>query len=222
MYRSRCLYVSIEIYRHVSIDTYRYVSVEIYRCVSIEICRCWSKYIDTYRFTYIDIYRSRYPTWTDPGVNPVLRGERPAINRLSHDTVLHESTVKMEPEEIAPEGFVSYQWPLASCETDSRLVCQEINETRSFMTVLEKLATNPRPPELDELNPCLHISSPYDKFVVYTHSEQNQPQYLITLIYFRNKSLHLSNMYPCMQNSELLRIVLTEGELWQNQRNVLF
>jgi hypothetical protein len=26
------------------------------------------------------------PTWTDPGSNPGLRGERPATNRLSHDT----------------------------------------------------------------------------------------------------------------------------------------
>jgi hypothetical protein len=26
------------------------------------------------------------PTWIDPGANPVLRGKRPAINRLSHDT----------------------------------------------------------------------------------------------------------------------------------------
>jgi hypothetical protein len=25
-------------------------------------------------------------TWTDPGSNPVLRGERPATDRLSHDT----------------------------------------------------------------------------------------------------------------------------------------
>jgi hypothetical protein len=25
------------------------------------------------------------PTWIDPGVNPGLRGERPATNRLSHD-----------------------------------------------------------------------------------------------------------------------------------------
>jgi hypothetical protein len=24
------------------------------------------------------------PTWTDPGSNPGLRGERPATNRLSH------------------------------------------------------------------------------------------------------------------------------------------
>jgi hypothetical protein len=24
------------------------------------------------------------PTWTDPGPNPGLRGERPATNRLSH------------------------------------------------------------------------------------------------------------------------------------------
>jgi hypothetical protein len=26
------------------------------------------------------------PTWTDPGWNPGLRGERPATNRLSHGT----------------------------------------------------------------------------------------------------------------------------------------
>jgi hypothetical protein len=26
------------------------------------------------------------PTWTDPGLNPDLRGERPAANRLSHGT----------------------------------------------------------------------------------------------------------------------------------------
>jgi hypothetical protein len=27
-------------------------------------------------------------TWTEPGVNPVLRGESPATNRLSHEKVL--------------------------------------------------------------------------------------------------------------------------------------
>jgi hypothetical protein len=26
------------------------------------------------------------PTWTDPGLNPGLRGGRPAANRLSHGT----------------------------------------------------------------------------------------------------------------------------------------
>jgi hypothetical protein len=26
------------------------------------------------------------PTWTDPGSNPGLRGDRPATNRLSHGT----------------------------------------------------------------------------------------------------------------------------------------
>jgi hypothetical protein len=31
------------------------------------------------------------PTWTDPGSNPGLRGERPATNRLSHGTALHYS-----------------------------------------------------------------------------------------------------------------------------------
>ena len=28
------------------------------------------------------------PTWTDPESKPGLRGERPATNRLSHDTAL--------------------------------------------------------------------------------------------------------------------------------------
>jgi hypothetical protein len=31
------------------------------------------------------------PTWTDPGLNPGFRGERPAANRLSHDTALAKS-----------------------------------------------------------------------------------------------------------------------------------
>jgi hypothetical protein len=33
------------------------------------------------------------PTWTDPGSNPDLRGERPATNRLSHDTASTQSYV---------------------------------------------------------------------------------------------------------------------------------
>jgi hypothetical protein len=28
------------------------------------------------------------PTWTDPGANPGLHGERPATNDMSHDTAL--------------------------------------------------------------------------------------------------------------------------------------
>jgi hypothetical protein len=32
---------------------------------------------------------STNPTWTDPGSNPDLRGERPATNRLSHGTADH-------------------------------------------------------------------------------------------------------------------------------------
>jgi hypothetical protein len=31
-------------------------------------------------------------TWTDPGSNPGLRGERPATNRLSHGTTVHTLT----------------------------------------------------------------------------------------------------------------------------------
>jgi hypothetical protein len=30
------------------------------------------------------------PTWIDPGMNPGLRGERPATNRLSHGTAFIE------------------------------------------------------------------------------------------------------------------------------------
>ena len=30
------------------------------------------------------------PTWTRPGLNPGLRGERPATNRLSHGTASTE------------------------------------------------------------------------------------------------------------------------------------
>jgi hypothetical protein len=47
------------------------------------------------------------PTWIDPGVNPGLRGERPATNDLNHGTVVrmiiffHECTkflLKLSPE----------------------------------------------------------------------------------------------------------------------------
>jgi hypothetical protein len=30
------------------------------------------------------------PTWNDPGSNPVLRGKRPATNRLSHGKALFD------------------------------------------------------------------------------------------------------------------------------------
>jgi hypothetical protein len=33
------------------------------------------------------------PTWTDPSVNPALRGERQAANRLSHGAVCCSLTV---------------------------------------------------------------------------------------------------------------------------------
>ena len=29
---------------------------------------------------------TKNPTWTDPGLNPGLRGERPATNHVSHGT----------------------------------------------------------------------------------------------------------------------------------------
>jgi hypothetical protein len=41
----------------------------------------------TRRKTYpSDTLSTTNPTWTNPGSNPGLRGERPATNRLSHDT----------------------------------------------------------------------------------------------------------------------------------------
>jgi hypothetical protein len=36
------------------------------------------------------------PTWTDPGSNPGLRGERPATNRLSHGTAIFISTTAQQ------------------------------------------------------------------------------------------------------------------------------
>jgi hypothetical protein len=44
------------------------------------------------------------PTWTDPGLNPGFRGERPATNRLSHGTAFNILT----PEETA------VAWPRSS------------------------------------------------------------------------------------------------------------
>jgi hypothetical protein len=37
------------------------------------------------------------PTWTDPGSNPSVRGERPATNRLSHGTAMQTVTVVSVP-----------------------------------------------------------------------------------------------------------------------------
>jgi hypothetical protein len=41
------------------------------------------------------------PTWTDPGSNPGLRGERPATNRLSHGTALMN---------VCSNCMVKWQW----------------------------------------------------------------------------------------------------------------
>jgi hypothetical protein len=35
---------------------------------------------------------TKNPTWTDPGSNPGLSGERPATNRLSHGTADYRVT----------------------------------------------------------------------------------------------------------------------------------
>jgi hypothetical protein len=35
------------------------------------------------------------PTWTDPGSNPGLRGERPANNRLSNGTVITNTNTNL-------------------------------------------------------------------------------------------------------------------------------
>jgi hypothetical protein len=46
------------------------------------------------------------PTWTDPGSNLGLRGERPAINRLSHGTA-HFHLAPFEPNLCPSVRFVS-------------------------------------------------------------------------------------------------------------------
>jgi hypothetical protein len=46
------------------------------------------------------------PTWTDPGSNPGLRGERPATNRLSHGTALVLS-VSCDLERALKEAIVA-------------------------------------------------------------------------------------------------------------------
>jgi hypothetical protein len=43
------------------------------------------------------------PTWTDPGSNPGLRGERPASNRLSHGTA-PMSSMQQRPRTLECEG----------------------------------------------------------------------------------------------------------------------
>jgi hypothetical protein len=48
-------------------------------CFSILMKHRWNE-IDKEKLKYSE----KNPTWTDPGSNPVLRGERPATNRLSH------------------------------------------------------------------------------------------------------------------------------------------
>jgi hypothetical protein len=37
------------------------------------------------------------PTWTDPGSNPGLHGERPATNRLSHGTAIPVDCLEIRP-----------------------------------------------------------------------------------------------------------------------------
>jgi hypothetical protein len=48
-------------------------------------------------------------TWTDPEVNPVLRGERPATNRLSHSTTcvpdLQTLAFELSKQEMSGYGY---------------------------------------------------------------------------------------------------------------------
>jgi hypothetical protein len=46
------------------------------------------------------------PTWTDPESNPGLRGERPATNRLSHDTAQQNNLPFKDRLNIKVEVFV--------------------------------------------------------------------------------------------------------------------
>jgi hypothetical protein len=55
------------------------------------------------------------PTWTDPGANPRLRGERPATNRLSHGTNILFLLIMLI---CVPEHHpVSSRWRLAASST---------------------------------------------------------------------------------------------------------
>jgi hypothetical protein len=56
---------------------------------------------DTWKLKYLGgktclsaTFSTTNPTWTDPGSNPDLRGERPATNRLSHDTATKNQVTK--------------------------------------------------------------------------------------------------------------------------------
>jgi hypothetical protein len=44
-------------------------------------------------------------TWTDPGSNPGLRGERPATNRLSHGTAQIRTLLCVKETEVATGRF---------------------------------------------------------------------------------------------------------------------
>jgi hypothetical protein len=48
------------------------------------------------------------PTWTDPGWNPGLRGERPATNRLSHGTAFFLKLTKSILQNIPCATFAIY------------------------------------------------------------------------------------------------------------------
>jgi hypothetical protein len=46
------------------------------------------------------------PTWIDPGANPVLRGERPAANRLSHGTASEDHNRHLRRHEDLKPLFI--------------------------------------------------------------------------------------------------------------------
>jgi hypothetical protein len=71
------------------------------------------------------------PTWIDPGVNPGLRGERPAANDLSHGTASFPLILQADSA-VASENSGSHG---DGCEDDCALgvaLCSLIGSDRHF------------------------------------------------------------------------------------------
>jgi hypothetical protein len=96
------------------------------------------------------------PTWTDPGSNPGLRGDRPATNRLSHGTALcaltdsqfYGSTMLLMLWSISRPGRFASRYPM-----DSRLgapksrsqSCEEEKHVWPYQEYRSQLLSSPAP-----------------------------------------------------------------------------
>jgi hypothetical protein len=69
------------------------------------------------------------PTWTVQGSNPVLRGGRPATNRLSHDTALSHNLVR---KTFADGNKLRTLWRLDRGQT----ICRQQGQSHQDVTVV--------------------------------------------------------------------------------------